>query len=111
MAGIALKDQVDLISTMVPLAVVANIINMIIDVGFSIKHNLVRPNHECERGCAVLVEHLSLYSLGNIVLDLILLIQLDQKCGFAANKNSLKYLEFHQKGLFMQCIRSVHPDP
>ena len=66
----------DLISIMVPLEVVANIINIIIYVR-CIKHNLVGPNHECERGCAVLVEHiyvffLSLYIFEKIVLDLVL---------------------------------------
>ena len=58
MAGIALKDRVDLISIMVPLEVVANMINIVVLLD---KHNLVRPNHECERGCAVLVEHTHIY--------------------------------------------------
>ena len=28
---------------------------------FWIKHNLVRPNHECERGCAVSVERIYVF--------------------------------------------------
>ena len=57
----ALKDRVDLISIMVLLEVVANIVKIIFYC-FWIKHNLViRPNHECERGCEVLVEHISVF--------------------------------------------------
>ena len=44
---------------------------------FLIKHNLVRPDNDRERGFAVLVEHiyvsfLFLYILAKIVLDLVL---------------------------------------
>ena len=43
---------------------------------FWIKHNLVRPNHECERGHMVLVEHISvvffsLNILEKLVFDLV----------------------------------------
>ena len=56
---------------------VANNHKLYILMFFWIKHNLVRPNHEGKRGCVVLVEHISvvlvsLYSLGRIVLDLVL---------------------------------------
>ena len=51
---------------------------------FWIKQNLVRPNHESKRGCAVLVEHiyvivLSLYILEKIVLVLVLKRVVDLK--------------------------------
>ena len=49
-------------------------------------HNLVMPKHECERGCAVLVEHidvfiLSVYLFKKNVLDLVLK-RVDTICGF-----------------------------
>ena len=51
MAGIALKNRVDLISIMVPLVleVVAKNYKHHIIICFWIKHNSVRPNHEFER--------------------------------------------------------------
>ena len=82
MAGIALSDRVDLISIMVPLEVIAkekNIymyIDIILECAFGYSIIMVRPRHDCERGCAVLVEHivffLSLYILETIVLDFVL---------------------------------------
>ena len=80
MAGIALRDPVDLFSKMAPLEVAAKIIIIIINNEFYviwIQHNLIRPNHECERGCAVLVEHicvffLPLYIFEKVVFDLML---------------------------------------
>ena len=56
---IGLKDRVELISIIVLLEVIANTTNVII----WIKRNLVRPNHECDRECAVSVEHLYGYFL------------------------------------------------
>ena len=49
---------------------------------FWIKHNSIRPNHECERGYAVLIEHiyvffLSLYILEKIALDLYIKISIN----------------------------------
>ena len=73
MAGIALKDQVDLISIMVPLEVIAKEKNICMYICII----MVRPRHECERGCAVsvvpiYVPFLSLYILEKIVLDFVL---------------------------------------
>ena len=56
--GIALRDRVVLIFVMVPLEVVCKSY-----MCFWMKHNLVRPNLECESGCAVLVEHIHLVFL------------------------------------------------
>ena len=47
-------------SMMASLEVVANIINMIIYKHW-IKHNLGRPNYECERGYAGSVEYIAQY--------------------------------------------------
>ena len=79
MAGIALKDRVDLISIMVPLEVIAKekriyIYKRYIGMRFWIQHNHGKARHECERGCAVSLVHiyipfLSLYILEKIVLD------------------------------------------
>ena len=74
MAGIALEDRVELISIVVPLEVVVENYKHSIFSCFWIKRNLVRPNHECERGCAVLVEQIYVVflSLGKVILDLVL---------------------------------------
>ena len=44
----SIKDRVDLVSIMLPLEVVAKMINIIL-YAFWMMHNLVRPNHKCER--------------------------------------------------------------
>ena len=65
MAGIALKDQVDLISINGPLkdGCKDNDKIKLNSTRFWIQHNLKRLNHECERGWAVLVERMSFSSL------------------------------------------------
>ena len=57
MTGVALKDGVDLISIAVPLQVATKKYKHIIFMFFWKEHNLVRPNHECERRYAAVVEH------------------------------------------------------
>ena len=56
-ARIALKDRVDLISMMVSFDMIAKFIKIIFVCTFGSSINIARSKHECERGCAVLVEH------------------------------------------------------
>ena len=80
MAGIALKDRVDLISIMVPLEVIAKekkiyiYMNIILECAFGYSIIMARPRHECERGCVVSVVHIyvpfpSLYILETLKND------------------------------------------
>ena len=79
MAGILLKDQVDLISIMVPLEVIAKekkyiYIHIILECAFGYSIIMARPRHECERGCAALVEHIYVFFLSLYILEEISLI-------------------------------------
>ena len=74
MAGIGLKDGVDLHNGPLRSGYKIIVINILNSTFFWIQHNLIRPSHECERGCAVFVEHvddffLSLNILEKVVLD------------------------------------------
>ena len=79
MAGIALKDRVDLISIMVPLEVNAkgkNIyINIILESAFGYSIIMVRPRHECEKGCAVSVVHICVPFLSLYILEINQLVE------------------------------------